>query len=31
MGKGGRYVYIRGPSDCPEYMKSEKPILEKKN
>ena len=29
MGKGGWYVYIRGSCDCPEYMKMQKPILEK--
>jgi hypothetical protein len=30
MGKGGLYVYIRAPSDCPENMKLKKLILEKK-
>ena len=29
MGKGGLYVYIRAPCDCPENMKLEKLILEK--
>ena len=30
MGKGGLYVYIRAPCDCPENMKLKKLILEKK-
>ena len=29
MSKGGLYVYIRAPCDCPENMKFKKLILEK--